>query len=100
MHDIQDTLQSSLSIWTLSLIPSNIFRYIALGVASVSLVVYAIHSNLPSAKLGRVYEAITVAEELLTRAKAKCMRDHRVLAENETLLLRYLCTHLAKSSVA
>ncbi|KAJ7347860.1 hypothetical protein DFH08DRAFT_808640 [Mycena albidolilacea] len=88
MRDILDTLQSSLLLWTLSLIPSNIFHYGALGGASVFLVVYAVHSNLPSAKLSRVYEIITVVEELLTRAKDKCTRDYSFLAESETLLLR------------
>jgi hypothetical protein len=99
MRDILDTLQSSLLLWTLSLIPSNIFHYGALGGASVFLLVYAVHSNLPSAKLSRVYEIITVVEELLTRAKDKCTRDYSFLAESETLLLRYLSTHLARSSV-
>ncbi|KAJ7881334.1 hypothetical protein B0H14DRAFT_3857802 [Mycena olivaceomarginata] len=70
MRDILDTLQSSLLLWTLSLIPSNIFITVL------------------SAARRRVHEIITVVEELLTRAKDKCTRDYSFLAESETLLLR------------
>ncbi|KAJ7347872.1 hypothetical protein DFH08DRAFT_866764 [Mycena albidolilacea] len=88
MCDIPSTLKSSLLFWTLSLIPSNIFGYIALSIVPVLLMVYTVHSNRPSAKLSRLNDAVAMTDDILTRAKAKCMRDHLLLAESETRLLR------------
>ncbi|KAF7378082.1 hypothetical protein MSAN_00232400 [Mycena sanguinolenta] len=79
---------SSLLFFTLSLIPSNVFRYPTLAVAVISLVVYSIYSNSSSARLTRVNDIIIEADSILTRAKAECMRNHSLLAEYETRLLR------------
>ncbi|KAJ6480285.1 hypothetical protein C8R45DRAFT_1100874 [Mycena sanguinolenta] len=87
---------SSLLFFTLSLIPSNVLRYPALGVAAISLVVYSICSNLPSAGLTQVNDAIIVVDGILTRAKAECMRDHLLLVECEIGLLR---TKLSASEI-
>ncbi|KAJ7881340.1 hypothetical protein B0H14DRAFT_2705420 [Mycena olivaceomarginata] len=88
MCDIQDTLQSSLVFWTLSFIPTKLFRYIALGIASISLVIYSVYRNRPSVTLRKLNAAIIIADGILARAKTRCMRDHLSLAEIETRLLR------------
>jgi hypothetical protein len=89
MCDFPSTLKSSLLFWTLSLIPTNILGYIALSIVPVLLMVYIVHSNRPSAKLSRLNDAVAMTDDILTRAKARCMRDHLLLAESETRLLRY-----------
>jgi hypothetical protein len=72
----------------LSLIPSNVFRYIAVSIASISLAIYSLHRYRPSVILSKLNGAITIADEVLAGAKTKCMRDHSMLAETETRLLR------------
>ncbi|KAJ6551932.1 hypothetical protein B0H19DRAFT_1073555 [Mycena capillaripes] len=88
MCDTNCPLLSSLLFWIISLIPSKIFRNITLVVASACPTVYFIHLNRPSVRLDRLHNTITIVEDVLTRAKAKCMRDHLALAESETRLLR------------
>jgi hypothetical protein len=76
----------------LSFVPSNILPYITLGVALISLVMYYVQLNLPSLKLNRLNNTIGMTEDIFTRAKADCgMRDHLLLVEGETRLLRYSC---------
>ncbi|KAJ6480291.1 hypothetical protein C8R45DRAFT_933218 [Mycena sanguinolenta] len=87
---------SSLLFFTLSLIPSNVLRYPALVLAAISVVVYSIYNNPPSARLAHVNNVVIVVDGILTRAKAECMRDHLLLAEYETRLLR---TKLSTSKV-
>ncbi|KAJ7793051.1 hypothetical protein B0H14DRAFT_3159825 [Mycena olivaceomarginata] len=89
-------LQSSALFLTLSLIPSSILLYLAVGLLSASLIIYALNHNCPSAKLNRLNNAITVVEGILTRAKAKCMHNYLALAETET---RFLRTKLAVSKL-
>ncbi|KAJ7347746.1 hypothetical protein DFH08DRAFT_960174 [Mycena albidolilacea] len=88
MCDTSNILQSSALFWTLSLIPSKIFPYLALGVLSASSIIYALYQNLPSARLGQIHNAIAIVDETLTHAKAKCMRDYLVLVEAEIRFLR------------
>jgi hypothetical protein len=90
MCDISHILQSSALLWTLALIPSNILPYLAVGVMSGSVMIYALGHNFPSARLNRIDDVITILEELLTHAKAKCMRNYLGLAETETRFLRYV----------
>ncbi|KAJ6480298.1 hypothetical protein C8R45DRAFT_1155277 [Mycena sanguinolenta] len=73
---------------TLALIPSNVFPHLALGVASASLVGYAMYYNHPSVKLGRVNTALANTEKTLAEAKARCIRDYLAVAETETRFLR------------
>ncbi|KAF7378089.1 hypothetical protein MSAN_00233100 [Mycena sanguinolenta] len=88
MNNTPSKLPSSILFFTLSLIPSNILRYPALVFATISVVLYSAYRNPPSARLTRVNDVITVVDSILTRAKAECMRDHLLLAECETRLLR------------
>ncbi|KAJ6551933.1 hypothetical protein B0H19DRAFT_1264549 [Mycena capillaripes] len=88
MCDTNCPLLPSLLLWIISLIPNNIFRYITLAVASACFMVYFIHLNHPSVRLNRLQNTITIVEGILTRAKAKCMRDYLAVAENETRFLR------------
>ncbi|KAJ7347849.1 hypothetical protein DFH08DRAFT_808626 [Mycena albidolilacea] len=81
---------------TLSLVPSSILFYLAVGLLSVSLTVYALNHNCPSAKLDRLNNTIAVVEGILTQAKPKCMHNYLALAETETRLLR---TKLAVSKL-
>ncbi|KAJ7789998.1 hypothetical protein B0H14DRAFT_3502157 [Mycena olivaceomarginata] len=88
MCDTSNILQSSALFWMLSLIPSKIFPYLALGVLSASSVIHALHHNFPSAKLGQINDEIAIVDKTLTHAKAKCMRDYLALVEAETQFLR------------
>ncbi|KAJ6480286.1 hypothetical protein C8R45DRAFT_1100875 [Mycena sanguinolenta] len=87
---------SSLLFFVLSLIPGNALRYIALVLAVISLGVYSIYGNPFSARLTQVNNFIVVVDGILTRAKAECMRDHILLAECETGLMR---TKLSASEI-
>jgi hypothetical protein len=90
MCDTSDILQSSALFLTLSPIPSGVLLYLAVGLLSVSLIVYTLNHNCPSAKLGRLNNAITVVDSgILTQAKAKCMHNYLALADTETRFLRY-----------
>ncbi|KAJ6480302.1 hypothetical protein C8R45DRAFT_1100891 [Mycena sanguinolenta] len=87
---------SSLLFFTLSLIPSNVLRYPALVFAAISVIVYSIYRNPLAAKLTQVNDVIVMVDGILTQAKAECMRDHLLLAEYETRLLR---TKLSASKI-
>jgi hypothetical protein len=88
MCDTSHVLQSSALLLTLSVIPSNILPYLALGVPSAYIIIYALGHNFPSTRLDRVNDVIIVVEELLTHARAKCMRDYLALVKAETRFLR------------
>jgi hypothetical protein len=88
MRDTSNILQSSALFRTLSLTPSEIFPYLALGVLSASSVIYALHHNFPSPRLGQINDEIAIMDKTLTHAKAKCMRDYLALVEAETQFLR------------
>ncbi|KAJ7751838.1 hypothetical protein B0H14DRAFT_2980942 [Mycena olivaceomarginata] len=88
MCDTNHILQSSALRWTLSLIPSSILPYLALGVMSTYIIIYAMGHTFPSARLDRVNDVIIVVEELLTHARTKCMRDYLALVKAETRFLR------------
>ncbi|KAJ7810102.1 hypothetical protein B0H14DRAFT_3480913 [Mycena olivaceomarginata] len=94
MCDTSDALQSSVLFWMLSLIPAKMFPYLSLGILSASSVVYALRRRCPAVTLDRLDNTITAVEEILTHAKAKCMRDYLALFEAET---RFLRTKLAVS---
>ncbi|KAJ7788163.1 hypothetical protein B0H14DRAFT_2949645 [Mycena olivaceomarginata] len=98
MCDASDILQSSVLFWMLSLIPATIFPYIALGLLSTSFIIYALRHNCPAARVDRLKNGITVVDEILTHAKAKCMCNYLALVEAETRLLRTkLVVHAARS---
>ncbi|KAJ7881315.1 hypothetical protein B0H14DRAFT_3761870 [Mycena olivaceomarginata] len=94
MCDATDILQSSVLFWTLSLIPAKIFPYLALGLLSTSFIIYALRHNCPAGSVDRLQNGITVVDEILTHAKAKCMHNYLALIEAET---RFLRTRLAVS---
>ncbi|KAJ7793067.1 hypothetical protein B0H14DRAFT_3498516 [Mycena olivaceomarginata] len=91
MCDASDILQSSVLFWMLSLIPATIFPYIALGLLSTSFIIYALRHNCPAARVDRLKNGITVVDEILTHAKAKCMCNYLALVEAETRLLCSWC---------
>jgi hypothetical protein len=53
----------------------NAFPYTLLGLGAASLTVYAANYQMPWAKLGRVEDAIIVAEKIQQHAKANSVRD-------------------------
>ncbi|KAJ7353229.1 hypothetical protein DFH08DRAFT_804807 [Mycena albidolilacea] len=59
----------------LALVAGNATPYTLLGLGAVSLAVYAINRQTPSAKLGRVEDAIIVTEKIQQHAKANSARD-------------------------
>jgi hypothetical protein len=80
----------SVLIWTLSLIPATIFPYLALSLLSTYFIIYALRHNCPAVRVDRLKNGITVVDEILTHAKAKCTRDYLALVEAETPFLRYI----------
>ncbi|KAJ7788150.1 hypothetical protein B0H14DRAFT_3504528 [Mycena olivaceomarginata] len=94
MSDASDILQSSALIWTLSLIPATIFPYLTLSLLSTYFIIYALSHNCPAVRVDQLKNGITVVDEILTDAKAKCMHDYLALIQAET---RFLWTKLAVS---
>ncbi|KAJ7793075.1 hypothetical protein B0H14DRAFT_2928352 [Mycena olivaceomarginata] len=88
MCNASDILQSSVLFWMLSLIPAKIFPYLALGLLSTSFIIYALRHNCPAVRVDRLKNGITVVDEILTHAKAKCMCNYLALVEAETQFLR------------
>ncbi|KAJ7809518.1 hypothetical protein B0H14DRAFT_3481349 [Mycena olivaceomarginata] len=88
MCDASEILQSSVLFWMLSRIPATIFPYLALGLLSTSFIIYTLRHDCPAVRVDRLKNGITVVEEILTDAKAKCMRDYFALVEAETGFLR------------
>ncbi|KAJ7474827.1 hypothetical protein FB451DRAFT_1174259 [Mycena latifolia] len=82
------TLQSSIFIWALSIIPSSILPYFILALVCASLVIYTVHHMRPSTRLSRLNDALAGATEILARAKSACLRDLLDLAEAEACLLQ------------
>ncbi|KAJ6578709.1 hypothetical protein DFH09DRAFT_1361099 [Mycena vulgaris] len=50
-------------------------RYIGLGLATTSLILFAAHHQSPSHRLDRLENSIEVTEEILERAQIDCTRD-------------------------
>ncbi|KAF7369759.1 hypothetical protein MVEN_00307700 [Mycena venus] len=86
-HNMGNTISTPIFLWALAPIPGNTLRFIVLGLVAASLFIYAVNRQRPLHKLGRVEDAIEVAEEILQYAKANCPRDHVQLMENEGRLL-------------
>jgi hypothetical protein len=90
MCDASDILQSSALFWMVSLIPAKIFPYLAVGLLSISFIIYGLRYSWPAVTLDRLENTFTAVEEILTHAKAKCMRDYLALVEAETRFRRYV----------
>ncbi|KAJ7474846.1 hypothetical protein FB451DRAFT_1246801 [Mycena latifolia] len=86
--NITYTLQSSIFIWALSLIPSSIFFYVIPALVCTSLVIYAAHRIWPSTRLERLNNALTTTTDILARAKSECLRDQLDLVDGEGRLLQ------------
>ncbi|KAJ7366183.1 hypothetical protein DFH08DRAFT_948233 [Mycena albidolilacea] len=69
----------------LSLLPGS--HYITLGLLSAALIIYNVHWQRPSHKLGRVERAIDACEETLKYAKSNCTRNHLELTDATRRLL-------------
>ncbi|KAJ7708228.1 hypothetical protein B0H17DRAFT_1174361 [Mycena rosella] len=82
------TLQSSILIWALSLIPSIILHYALLALVCAFSVIYAANYKRPSTRLSRLNIRITAAVDILARAKSQCPRDYLDLADEEAGLLQ------------
>jgi hypothetical protein len=68
-----DAVATSMLFGTLSLLPGN--RYIALGLVSAALAIYAADRQHPSRKLERVERKIQACEETLQQTKSNCPRN-------------------------
>ncbi|KAJ7815443.1 hypothetical protein B0H14DRAFT_2847795 [Mycena olivaceomarginata] len=68
-------ISTSILFSGLALVAGNASPYILLGLGVASLTVYAANHQTPSAKLGRVEDAIIVTEEIQQHAKANGARD-------------------------
>ncbi|KAF7369748.1 hypothetical protein MVEN_00306600 [Mycena venus] len=82
-----NAISTSIIHWTLAPIPGNTLRFIVLGLVVASLFIYAVDRQCPLHKLGRVEDAIELAEGILQHAKSNCPRNHMELMDNEGRLL-------------
>ncbi|KAJ6536958.1 hypothetical protein B0H19DRAFT_1317343 [Mycena capillaripes] len=93
------SLQSSIILWlttaALSLIPSNAFRYVTLGIAVVSLGIYAAHLNRPSARLEALKCKIKVVADILDRTMSEYPRNYDL----DGILSDFLQTKLSASRI-
>ncbi|KAJ7757300.1 hypothetical protein B0H14DRAFT_3598955 [Mycena olivaceomarginata] len=78
-------ISTSILFGVLSLLPGN--RYIALGLVSVALIIYAANRQRPSCKLSRVERKIQACEETLKLAKTNCARSYLELMDGTRQLL-------------
>jgi hypothetical protein len=66
---------ASIILSGLALVAGNAFPYTLLGLGAASFAVYAANRQTPSAKLGRVEDAIIVTKKIQQHAKANGARD-------------------------
>jgi hypothetical protein len=76
---IMSDTQSSLIFATISLIPGNTARYIALGVAISIRCLGSLRLTSPHRQLDRIDLALNTTTELLKSAQLECARDHGIL---------------------
>jgi hypothetical protein len=76
-------------LWSLSLIPSPALRYVAVGIAAVLALIYAIYLKHPATQLRQLQNSIGNTEDIVRRAKLLCPRDHVSLAALGVRLLEY-----------
>ncbi|KAJ6536967.1 hypothetical protein B0H19DRAFT_1317356 [Mycena capillaripes] len=102
MSDSEPTypsLLSSVILWSttaaLSLIPSNAFRYVTLGVAVVSLGIYAAHYSRPSTRLDALKCRIKVTTDILDSAMSEYPRNYDL----DGILSDFLQTKLSASRI-
>ncbi|KAJ7202524.1 hypothetical protein GGX14DRAFT_570630 [Mycena pura] len=86
MSDNTLSIQSSILVAGLALVPGNIARYICLGFLLALLVYHAARRQTPAAKINALTAAIASANELLTRAPSSSASD--LSSMHQELLLR------------
>ncbi|KAK7048724.1 hypothetical protein R3P38DRAFT_2764640 [Favolaschia claudopus] len=80
-------LQSSLLLASLSLIPNNTLRYMAVGVVAGVGVLYAGHLGRPSVQLRYLQVVIKETEDMIQEAKQLCSLDLLAITEESVKLL-------------
>ncbi|KAJ6481170.1 hypothetical protein DFH09DRAFT_1107768 [Mycena vulgaris] len=70
----------------ISLVPGTTMRYMGLGLATASLLIYAAHYQSPSQTFDRLEDSIKVTEEILEGGKMHCARDQVELMRRENRL--------------
>ncbi|KAK7022147.1 hypothetical protein R3P38DRAFT_3538577 [Favolaschia claudopus] len=80
-------LQSSLLLASLSLIPNNTLRYMAVGVVAGVGVLYAGHLGRPSVQVRYLQVAIKETEDIIQEAKQLCSLDLLGITEESVKLL-------------
>ncbi|KAJ7353193.1 hypothetical protein DFH08DRAFT_804776 [Mycena albidolilacea] len=68
-------ISTSILFSGLALVAGNAFPYILLGLGAASFTLYAADRQTPSAKLGRVEDAIIATEKIQQHAKTNGARD-------------------------
>ncbi|KAJ7643709.1 hypothetical protein FB45DRAFT_1052610 [Roridomyces roridus] len=82
------SLQSSLLLGSLSLIPNNTLRYVLVALFGLSALVHAIHLQRPSIQLARVELQVKETEEIIQYARSFCpAKDFLSLGEQAVWLL-------------
>ncbi|KAJ6583948.1 hypothetical protein DFH09DRAFT_264093 [Mycena vulgaris] len=87
-------LNLSLLLGFLSLIPNNSIRYTVLGLTAAITILCALHLKRPSTQLSQLEAAIQRTEDLLTEAKAQCMRHHLRFTEEWIRLIKRFASAL------
>jgi hypothetical protein len=85
-HNVSQLL-SLLFLGSLSLIPNDILRCSALGIAAGLALIYVLHLRRPLVQLSQLDDMINKTEEIIQNAKALCSRDLLSLATEGVRLL-------------
>jgi hypothetical protein len=80
---------SLLSLILIPFIPDSTLRYIAVVLASVSLVAYLVYHNTPTRQVGRLDTAAKEVNALFEMATAECVADPRFVYEAGLKLTEY-----------
>ncbi|KAJ7846093.1 hypothetical protein B0H14DRAFT_2773425, partial [Mycena olivaceomarginata] len=72
---------SLLSLILIPFIPNSTLRYIAVVLASVSLVAYLVYHNTPTRQVGRLDAAAKEVNTLFEAATGECIADPRFVHE-------------------
>lgn len=82
------TIQSSIIVWVLSILPATVHSYTGVAIACATLPIYAAYYYGPSNNFARIQVAIGAVEEILEHAKGHFERDQLALMDFENVLLQ------------
>jgi hypothetical protein len=89
MKELTSQVLSLLSVILIPFISNSILRYLAVVLASLSLVAYLVHHNIPTRQVDRLDAAAKEVNALFEAATAECVADPRFVHEAGLKLTEY-----------